>query len=168
MNNETKLPPAFPHARAKRLSAKKTIWLITFFIILIAASGGGLLSAIMGHLDAKTGRPVNFGYFQWWPWVVAVFGGTLGIWFGRVIWNNLDEMARRAHLDAFYWGGSGGIAIALPFALMPIKFPAAQFGFVEQLTHSSTHAFSLGIAATLLVIFAGYGLVWLTWWAIKR
>ncbi len=160
--------PAFPEAHAKRLTAKKSLWLIALFGIMIAMLGGGLVGGIVGFMDAKTGRSPQDGFYLWFPWILIVIGGGAGTWFAWMMWKRLDEMAMRAHLDAFYWGGSGAFAIVAPFAIMPFKFPKYEIALIEGFNHSATQSFGLGIGVALGMIMLGYGLVWLIWWARKR
>jgi hypothetical protein len=167
MNQEPKTPAAFPEARAKKLSAKKTIWLLAFFGLMVIMIGSGLAAGIIGHLDVRAGGAFGDNL----PWVVMVSCYVAMIpvlWWSVRYWQSIDEMARRAHLDALYWGGCIGIALFLPFIAPMMAFPEFKMALVENLAITSTHAFGLGAAAMYGAIMIGYTLYWLFWWAKKR
>jgi hypothetical protein len=165
---QDKSAPAFPQERAKRLSSKKAIWLIALFGVMLAMLGGGLMSGIFGYFAQTTGRPPQEGFHLWLPWVLRLMAAGAFVWAGVILWKRLDEMALRAHLDAFYWGGSAAFAIVAPFAIMPFKFPKYEIALVEGFNHSATQSFGLGIGVALGTILLCYNVVWLFWWAAKR
>ncbi len=68
-------------------------------------------------------------------------------------WRRLDEMAREAHLSAWYWGGSiaGGMCV---LSLLLVAGPASPL--------------FRGGALVLLVQAAGYAICWLGWWILRR
>ncbi|MGR4866199.1 hypothetical protein [Caulobacter sp. LARHSG274] len=68
-------------------------------------------------------------------------------------WRRLDDMARDAHLTAWYWGGSFGAGIGL----LGIAASAGVRGAIFQ-----------GGALVVLAQVAAYVVFWLAWWAFRR
>jgi Na+/glutamate symporter len=68
-------------------------------------------------------------------------------------WRRLDDMARDAHLTAWYWGASfgGGVGLVALAALKGVKSDLFQGGAL---------IFSVQVAA--------YVVLWLAWWALRR
>jgi hypothetical protein len=68
-------------------------------------------------------------------------------------WRKLDDMAREAHLAAWYWGASigGGLCV---LSLLLLK--------------GSGSSFFMGAALVMLVQVVSYVLCWLGWWALRR
>jgi hypothetical protein len=77
-------------------------------------------------------------------------------------------MARRAHLDAFLWGGTIAWVMFMPLIAPPLIVPGFQYQIIENWADSSTHAFSLGAATVIAITLLGYTICWGIWWLRKR
>jgi hypothetical protein len=106
---------------------------------------------------------------------------SLVVWttaFGVVAWFSLDEASREAHKFAWAWGGSMGLVLAILPVFLLAGPPAA---FLENVVQEATppaaprsqyspvqFAFILGVVLTGVLQLAGYGVVWLGWWARRK
>jgi hypothetical protein len=169
MSDDTNTRPEFPEARAKKKSIIKTVWLMAAFGVVALGVSSWLVGSAIGYLDGRAGRAFEDSNAPWVLVGFALFAFIPTCWWSFKYWQSIDEMARRAHLDAFFWGG-GMIswAIFLPFVLPMLVFPQFQLGMIEKLDGSSTHAFGLGAFAAIIITLLGYGVFWLFWWAKKR
>ncbi|MDZ4778002.1 MAG: hypothetical protein SGJ23_14575 [Alphaproteobacteria bacterium] len=110
---------------------------------------------------------------QPWLWLafVAAFC-TLSFAAGAIWMRSIDELAQRAHYEAWYWGGSVGLAAMMFLALASptlgrfIDFEAV-LAPVAFLTGDAT-GFASGVIASILVMSIGYGAWWLAFWLRKR
>jgi hypothetical protein len=169
MNEEQPTLPEFSQKRAKKLSTKREIWLIALFGIIVIALGGGLIGSMVGHANNRAGLGLNDGFV---PWILVAFSFATMIptlWWSIEYWRSIDEMAKRGHLDAFFWGG-GMIswAVFLPLTVPMLAFAEFKLDFIEGLGASATRAFGLGVFTTIMITVLGYGLFWTVWWAKKR
>jgi hypothetical protein len=99
--------------------------------------------------------------------VLATGLGGAFIW-SLGLWRMIDEAAKRAHLDAFYWGGIVSWFIIAPIIVLPFNLEGFTLPLVETLDMTASQLFSLGVRTTLLVTLTGYGVAWLIWWFTKR
>lgn len=106
-------------------------------------------------------------------WVLGVFiilmmVGSLAV--GAAWMRSIDEAAREAHKSAWYWGGSGGMAVGgvlvclstLPQAA-PLRIPSWLDGRTDPAAYAAT-----GALAMLLLMLAGYMAAWAWWWLRRR
>ncbi|HYD45317.1 MAG TPA: hypothetical protein VEA79_08650 [Phenylobacterium sp.] len=101
------------------------------------------------------------------PWVMpavtaAVFAAGMGLtlyW-----WRQIDEAARAAHLEAFFWGGMSGLMAALVAATIVLSYRET----IGLDGRSAAVWFTNGVFATFLATTAGYALAWLAWWLRRR
>ncbi len=96
----------------------------------------------------------------------AVAGGVLALAFALTIyyWRQLDEMARSAHLEAFFWGGFGGMSVALTAAVGLYAYR----DLIDRQGGSVASGTALGLYGGMLCIIVGYGLAWVFWWLKRR
>jgi hypothetical protein len=78
-------------------------------------------------------------------------------------WRKMDETARSAHKNAWFWGGSVGLGLGLLGLLTVFRMdphPALLMRFGRQ------PVFLMMEGATIAAIpaFVGYALVWTGWW----
>jgi hypothetical protein len=129
---------------------------------------GGLTGGIMGYLDARAGRDQAATSSLWALFIVTIAAAILAMIWGLKYWRAIDEMAKRAHLDAFYWGGSIAWCFLIPFGIIPLKFKSFKLEPIENLANSDTQAFAWGICFAVGMTLIGYTIFWLFWWAKKR
>ena len=165
MNDKPKTTPAFVEARALKVSSKKVIWFSAFFGLLAVI----LIMAIFGYMAAHFELYLGSGLTPWMVVAVLLLAMMPTLWWGVVYWKSIDEMAKRAHLDAFFWGG-GNIAWALflPFIVPMLTLPNFKIMAIEANSTSYTHAFGVGASAAIGATLLGYAVFWLIWWAKKR
>ncbi|MDI1364904.1 MAG: hypothetical protein PSX79_08575 [bacterium] len=121
---------------------------------------GGLVGAAMAVLD-QHGVVVPRALLA----LAAIAAIGVGGWLTVIYWRNVDEAAREAHKFAWFWGGSGGLLLALPIlALLDTPKLEALFGAGGD----PARWVWLGVFGLLLLQLAGYGLVWAGWWLIRR
>ena len=124
---------------------QKKIW-VAMGAALAASIVVGLVSAVLiqtGSGHVPTGVILSL--------LVVLIGGALLAcipW-----WRRLDDMARDAHMIAWYRGGSFGGGVAL--------LAVATLGGVKS-------AFFQGGAVVFLAQVAAYVVFWLGWWALRR
>ena len=164
MNDKPELTPAFAEARAKKLSMKK-VWFLAFFGFLALI----LIMVIVGYASVHFELDLAKKSI---PWVLVAFTMLMvcpSLWWSVIYWKSIDEMAKRAHLDAFFWGG-GVIAWALflPFIVPMLTLPNFKIMAIEAYSTSYTHAFGVGASAAIGATLLGYAVFWLIWWAKKR
>lgn len=103
--------------------------------------------------------------------VPAVIGGVLAIMFSVNYFRSIDELAQRAHYEAWYWGGTVGV-LALPLAALsgPALFGP---GWVERTVAQFwpapdvTDGFVAGVFATVIPMLLGYCVWWAVFWLRK-
>jgi len=135
-------------------------------LMLCAFIGGGVvgyLSVTNPELDTSSAHIWIIGGIA-----VALMVGSLAV--GAVWMRSIDEAAREAHKAAWYWGGSGGMAVGGVFAILATLPAAAQWNIPSMLpertdpaVYAATGAFGL---MTLMII--GYTIVWAWWWLARR
>jgi hypothetical protein len=97
--------------------------------------------------------------------LAAVAAIGVGGWVTVIYWRNVDEAAREAHKFAWFWGGSGGLLLALPIlALLDTPTLEALGGGGRD----PAQWVCLGVFGLMLLQMAGYGLVWAGWWLSRR
>ena len=90
--------------------------------------------------------------------VVLVFGFALTVYY----WRQLDETARAAHLEAFFWGGLGGMTLVLIASI-------GAYAYREEISRQfGSAAMSIGLYGGMFCIVVGYGAAWVFWWLRRR
>jgi hypothetical protein len=168
MSNDPKPTPAVPQLRTKKLSKKAVIWLIALFGIMAIFFLSGIVAGAIGYMDGYAGRKMGEVPGPWIFMAFTMLAMVVTLWWSITYWKAIDEMAKRAHLDAFYWGATISWMLFLPIISICWVFPEFKFAMIETLSMSATQNFALGVASTVSVTCIGYGVVWLVWWAIKR
>ena len=121
---------------------------------------GGVVGAALAVLDQQ-GVVVPRALLA----LAAVAAIGVGGWVTVIYWRNVDEAAREAHKFAWFWGGSGGLLLALPIlALLDTPKLEALFGA----SGDPARWVCFGAFGLLLLQMAGYGLVWAGWWLSRR
>jgi hypothetical protein len=168
MINDLNKEAAFPQERSKKLTERKAIWLTALFGVMACAIIGGVIGGIAGYHETSTGNTASLTLI---PWALVATGIVIGlsslVW-GLKYWRAIDEMARRAHLDSWFWGGVVGSLPLLTIGMVALAFPDFNITFIQSLAKSPTHAFGLGAVGLYTSMLLGYGLTWLIWWAKKR
>ncbi len=136
--------------------------------LLMAAAliGGG----VIGYLGAAdSGFDTSRASF----WLMGAIATVLMIGslaFGVVWMRSIDEAAREAHKAAWYWGGSGGMAlggVGIILSTLPgaetWRIPALLDGRTDPAAYAAVGA--LGITLLMMI---GYTIVWAWWWLARR
>ncbi|MBO9544305.1 hypothetical protein [Caulobacter sp.] len=81
-----------------------------------------------------------------------------------IYWRMIDEAAREAHKFAWFWGGQGGMLIALGLGLLgDSEKLVAAYGDLK-----AAGWMFVGMLALLICQIVGYGLAWAGWWLIRQ
>lgn len=106
-------------------------------------------------------------------WVVAAAAviGMAGSMVVSIAWmRSIDEAAREAHKAAWFWGGSGGMAVGgvlMMMAALPQsahwRFPSWFDGRTDGAAYAATGAFGM-----ILIMVIGYTIAWAWWWWRRR
>ncbi len=83
-------------------------------------------------------------------------------------WKEADEAVREAHKTGWYWGGSGGLAVAggllgLLFAIEP-DFSLRQFALFP----GDAGLMATGLLIPIVFALVGYTIAWAAWWLRNR
>jgi hypothetical protein len=98
---------------------------------------------------------------------VAMAGLCLGMWLSWRWWRTVDEAVREAHKTGWFWGGSGGMAVAAVFfAALQFVGPEVQLDRFA-LIPGDAGLILTGIVLTMVLQIVGYGLVWAGWWLVR-
>lgn len=168
MNSDMKEQVAFPEARAKKRNSRKAIWLIGLFGFMVITLLGGVLAGIIGYADERSGRDFKDGIAPWFFAIFILGFAILGVQWSWKYWQSIDEMARRAHLDSWFWGGSIAAIPVAGFATILFSFPEVEFHLIDRLAATPSAAFGLGALVMYAALLLGYTIFWLIWWAKKR
>ena len=141
----------------------RTLIGIVVFLVVVFAAGIGV-----GFLSAK--GAVDEDQAIVWVVVAVAIAAMVGGMVVSVAWmRSIDEAAREAHKAAWFWGGSGGMALGgvlvclttLPqVASLPI--PSWLDGRTDPAAYAATGAFAM-----LLLMLVGYAVVWAWWWITR-
>lgn len=125
-------------------------------------------AAVVAYLSAQGGIDEDRAIF----WVMAAFVVLImvGAMVAGAAWmRSIDEAAREAHKAAWYWGGSGGMAVGgvlICLATLPqaevISIPSWLDGRTDPAAYAATGAFGM-----MLLMLIGYTVVWAWWWITR-
>lgn len=166
--NDQQPPPAFPEARKKQHYAKMSLFLIILASILTYGFVGVWISDLVATLDNQNGTESKDGLRPAFLIAFLFIGFSIGFFLCVKFWRTIDEAARRAHLDAFYWGGPIAWMVIAPVVILPSKIKNYELSFIERLDMSSSEIFGLGIVTAVIATIIGYGVAWVIWWVTKR
>ena len=100
----------------------------------------------------------------------AVVYMLIAMWSSLKWMSAIDEAAREAHKWAWFWGGSGGMAVGGVLVIMAslpqaaaIHIPAWYSERTDPAAYAATGAFAM---LTLMLI--GYTIAWAWWWLGRR
>ncbi|MDO9077379.1 MAG: hypothetical protein Q7U72_08000 [Brevundimonas sp.] len=130
-------------------------------LVFVAAAVVGYFSA-QGSVDEDRAIVWIMGAF-----VVLIMIGAMVA--GAAWMRSIDEAAREAHKAAWYWGGSGGMAVGgvlLCMATLPqagtIHIPSWLDGRTDPAAYAATGAFGM-----MMLMLIGYTVVWAWWWITR-
>ena len=136
-------------------------------LLIMATLLGG---AVIGYLS---GSDPDFDSGGGAVWLIGGIASVLMIGalaFGAVWIRSIDEAAREAHKAAWYWGGSGGMALGGVVIVLATltgaerwAVPSLLEGRTDPAAYAATGAFGI-----LLLMLAGHTVVWAWWWLARR
>ena len=94
---------------------------------------------------------------------------AVGMWVSVLWMRSIDEAAREAHKSAWFWGGSGGMAVGFTLILMamlsdiPMPGMPGLWGRTDPVAYMAQGAFAM-----TLIMLAGYIVAWGFWWLRRR
>ena len=153
--------PASP--RSKRRNAVITVTLLFVTSLLVS----GLFGFATGYLEQKA-PPV-------WVLVAAVVGIGVSITVTVLLaqqtlryWRTIDELARRAHTDSWFWGGSIGMGFGLAIAIAAgtLKDLTPLHAWITRLTPAD--ALVVGGVSVAGAALLGYCIWWAGFWLAQR
>lgn len=98
--------------------------------------------------------------------VVALALGVAAI-LNFLYWRSLDEFARTAHKDAWFFGAGATFWVVM-FAVLGLAALGERAIPAALADLAPTHLLAVGAASALALLYAGYVTVWLAWRAVKR
>jgi hypothetical protein len=143
-------------------------------IFLTGMAAVFVIGAVVGYIDGSSdGPPRGLGAIE----PAVVIGGAalvciLSLIVGVHWMQSIDELAQRAHYEAWYWGGSIALAV---MAFVVLSAPALErIVDIEALyapfvTYSGKAAgFMAGVVASVIALGLGYGAWWIVFWVRRR
>lgn len=128
-------------------------------VLIGCGLAGGVVGGVWGALSAMeiaVPRPLLF--------LAAIAALPALAWAMLIYWRNVDEAAREAHKFAWFWGGSGGLLLALPaMALITTDRLELVFG-----PHEPSAWVAGGLIGMVVLQIAGYALTWAGWWLVRQ
>lgn len=86
------------------------------------------------------------------------------VWFTLAYWRSLDEAAREAQKWAWFWGGSGGLAVGL----LAISFQSHVIAGFLPPDPSPERLMVAGASTVALAQLVAFFLAWAIWWWRRR
>ena len=148
----------------------KTLLLRTLIGVLIFFTVCFVLGVAVGYLSAE-GVDIDTERLIFWVALIFAVVAMVAGMVGSIGWmRSIDEAAREAHKAAWFWGGSGGMMVAgvgVVLASLPQSaawtLPAVWFGRDDPVAWLAAGCFG-----SLLLMIAGYTVVWAWWWLARR
>lgn len=102
---------------------------------------------------------------------IAVIGAVLSIVSMQASlrwWKEADEAVKEAHKTGWYWGGSGGLAVAggLLGGLLAMEPSTSLRQFA--LFPGDAGLIATGLTVAISFAFVGYAIAWAIWWLRNR
>lgn len=91
--------------------------------------------------------------------------GVISIPFSLTWWSKLDEGQREAHKWAWMWGGTLGLSVPIPLAVICLFSAPGEF-FDPSLSGEQVFAAAYGTIFGFAML--GYGIAWGVWWLKHR
>lgn len=161
MRSDNNTPSTNLRNRAATTKAMRTkLWMTG----LLGLFGFGTISYVAGSwiTDVAPDKTAWFALF------LATFAGFVTFYWSMFYWRNIDEMARRAHLDSLFWGWNFSGILLFPLGMVALKFSSFELPIIEAFAASPTQAFGLGVTFAIGATIVLYGVWWLFWWVTKR
>jgi hypothetical protein len=168
MSNDQPTSAALTPRRSKALHSKKLLLLIALAGAIAFGTGSWLLGTFITHVDGQNGTKRIDGVTPIFLIMLMVLGFAASLAWSLKLWRTIDEAARKAHLDAFYWGGPIAWMVIAPLIVLPQKINGFALPLIENLDMNASQIFGLGMGATILATLIGYTVAWLIWWGSKR
>ncbi len=134
-----------------------------------AVWGGLILLGLVTGFVASAQHVAGFKLPAWGALALLVLVVPAAGYLTLRWWRLLDEVAQEAHKFAWYWGGSGGMAVGgvlLCMATLPqagtIHIPSWLDGRTDPAAYAATGAFGM-----MLLMLIGYTVVWAWWWITR-
>lgn len=151
---------------AKRLK-HIALWTVGGLIALLAlvAGAGYAVGWLVGHGTL----PEDGAHL----WVMVPFSALMmvgAIWISVAWMRSIDEAAREAHKAAWFWGGSTGMAVGGFLVILATLDEAASvrlLAFFPERTDPAAYI-ATGAYGLMLLMIAGYTIVWAWWWWRRR
>ena len=86
------------------------------------------------------------------------------VWFTLAYWRSLDEAAREAQKWAWFWGGSGGLALGF----LAVSFQWRALASLLPADPSPERLMVAGAVTVALAQLVGFFLAWALWWWRRR
>jgi len=150
-----------------RTVAKILIWSAVGVVLIFVAAFG------LGYYDGyREAHSPGSGQRSIGPFLaLLLIGGAMavGMWVSVLWMRSIDEAAREAHKSAWFWGGSGGMAVGFTLILMAMvsgietsDLPGL-WGRTDPVAYMAQGAFAM-----TLIMAAGYTIAWGVWWLRRR
>ena len=140
---------------------------IAFGLFVLAAF---VMGGVLGYLEAQGQDITSSAGALWAVGGFAAVTMLISLWVGFKWMSSIDEAAQEAHKWAWYWGGSGGMAVGGVLVIMAslpqaaaIEIPAWYSDRVDPAAYAASGAFAM-----LILMLIGYGLAWAWWWWARR
>ena len=140
---------------------------IGFGLIMLAAF---FMGGVLAYLEDQGQDITSSAGALWAVGGFAAVTMLISLWVGFKWMSSIDEAAREAHKWAWFWGGSGGMAVGGVLVIMAslpqaaaIHIPAWYSERSDPAAYAATGAFAM---LTLMLI--GYTIAWAWWWLGRR
>ncbi|MBJ7486004.1 hypothetical protein [Brevundimonas sp.] len=104
-------------------------------------------------------------------WIMTIFAVLVmigSLWVGVAWMRSIDEAAREAHKSAWYWGGTAGMAVGGVGVILSGLDQAEALRFAVSGRTDPAAYMAAGAMLMLLLMLAGYTIVWAWWWLARR
>ena len=142
--------------------AKAALGLLGGFLVLLI--GGVTFAFLAAHGTISRDDAV-----VWTMTGFAVYLMIWALWIGAAWMGSIDEAAREAHKAAWYWGGCAGMAVGGVGIILAGLDQAKNMTFTTYDGRTDPVAYmAVGATGIVLLMLAGYTIVWAWWWLARR